>query len=207
MRPDYGNLVGKVFSRLTVVSLEKIPGARPKWICRCECGAEKKVNTSHLVKGTTRSCGCLMLGTKNAEKHGRSRVPEYGPWYSMKRRCYDEKSINYEIYGGRGITVCDRWLNSIENFCEDMGPRPSLDHSIDRINNDGNYEPGNCHWATREDQGLNTRQTRKLVYRGVTYNTKEASETFGIPADRIRERLHRNWTVERTLETSLRRRS
>lgn len=109
---------------------------------------------------------------KKQEKHGLKKTPEYSVWSAMKKRCYNQKSINYHLYGGSGVTVCDRWINSFNYFLEDMGQRPSKSHSIDRINNDGNYEPSNCRWATRQQQVINRHIWGSSGFRGVTYVRK-----------------------------------
>lgn len=132
---------------------------RAVWFCRCECGTEKDISSDSLRQGKALSCGCL--GRKNRElsltTHSLSKTSEYRAWQGMKTRCYTKSVMNYKNYGGRGIKVCDRWLDSVEHFVHDMGKRPSSDFSIDRIDNDGNYEPNNCRWATRKQQMQNTR--------------------------------------------------
>lgn len=130
------------------------------WVAQCHCGNAIVTSASHLVSGHTKSCGCKntrnLLGNQRIQYiHGKRHAPEYGVWTNMKTRCYNKNSIKYYRYGARGITVCDRWRNSFSNFYKDMGSRPSSDHSIDRINNDGNYEPENCRWATRSQQMKN----------------------------------------------------
>jgi len=140
--------------------------------CVCDCGTKRVVNGSTLRDGTSRSCGCLQrevakyIGGIQHITHGcgskKNRAPEYRAWDSMKARCYNEKTKNFRRYGGRGIKVCVRWRGSFENFLNDMGRKPSPNHSIDRINNDGNYEPGNCRWATKSQQMNNT--CRSLKY-------------------------------------------
>ena len=133
------------------------------WVCRCACGATAVVATSELRKGDTKSCGCLRIATARSRgqsnhKHGAAcdgaETPEYRAWVEMRRRCRDSNHIGYERYGGRGITVCERWTD-FEAFLADMGQKPTPTHSIDRRDNDGNYEPGNVRWATPEQQQNN----------------------------------------------------
>ena len=135
------------------------------WHCRCDCGALKTVQGGHLKTGHTKSCGCLDKARKTI--HGKCESSEYAAYRGMKQRCYNEEGTAYPGYGGRGITVCPRWLNSVEDFLKDMGPKPSPEYSIDRIDNDGNYEPGNCRWATKTEQSINQRM-RKDNSSGVT---------------------------------------
>jgi len=147
------------------------------------------------VKGTslgkkTRSCGCIN------RKHGQANVKtaEYKAWGSMLRRCYNKNSANFERYGGRGITVCDRW-REFAAFFEDMGPRPSPQHSLDRVNNAGNYEAQNCRWATRSQQNANTRVARPIFYRGETVPLTVLARRLGIDAKTVVKRLA-NGTLE-----------
>ena len=152
------DLTDKVFGRLTVKSLsnQRTNQGGARWKCDCECGNPTVVAAGNLTSGAVRSCGCLAKeaqktnGKVNNTTHGKSGTSEYNIWHGMKQRCLNPKNKGFPNYGGRGITVCDRWINSFENFYEDMGPRPSLEHSIDRKENNGNYEPGNCHWTTEE---------------------------------------------------------
>lgn len=133
----------------------------------CKCGNTKDIRKDSVMSGNTSSCGCKRKRPHNYS-HGMSDTVEYTTWRSIKTRCHKESYSRYSEWGGRGIKVCDRWLNSFENFYADMGPRPSNKHSIDRINNDGNYEPSNCKWSSIEDQGNNKSNNILITYRDKT---------------------------------------
>lgn len=148
--------------------------------CRCECGTVKVVPLGNIKHGKSKSCGC-MVKTITASLHSthqmsKSRV--YGIWSGMMTRCYNKESSSYKRYGGKGIRVSDRW-KSFENFYADMGDPPE-DHSIDRINNNGNYEPGNCRWATRSEQASNTSRTLRVVLMGNEMSLKSACKEIGV---------------------------
>ena len=120
---------------------------------------------------------------------------EHNIWRAIKARCHSVGSVSYAWYGGRGIRVCERWFDSFENFFADMGPRPSKAHSVDRIDNDGNYEPGNCRWATRKEQQRNKRNNRLITYNGETMCLEAWADRLGIGWATIHERLDRGWSV------------
>lgn len=194
---------GDVFGRLTVIR-EVSPKVSGKQVqrcveCRCECGVVKEYRLYTLRSGKTKSCGCLareVVGS-GLKTHGLSHTVEYGIWHGMLRRCLNEKEDSYRNYGGRGIAVCDRW-RSFESFYEDMGPRPSSKHSIDRINNDGNYEPGNCRWATQKEQARNTRVNYLVEHNGEVKCVADWAEQYGFKASVLYIRLVKlGWTFEK----------
>lgn len=176
------------FNKLTTVEVATDLLRRGQyWICRCDCGGTTSVRSSYLRDGTAMSCGCAKKGINR--KHGMVHTPEYKAWDNARSRCYRVKDRKYPLYGGRGITMCDRWRQSFANFYEDLGRRPSDRHSLDRINSNGNYEPGNCRWATIVEQNNNRSINRRLVVDGRTVTVAEAARLTGIPHATILGRL------------------
>lgn len=196
------DMVGKTFGRLTVISLsdKRSTAGFARWLCRCSCGNEKIICGVYLRNGNTTSCGChrRRIAGNRLRTPARTPVPEYRIWSHMKSRCCNPTANNFERYGGRGIIVCDRW-KSFSLFFEDMGSRPSQKHSIERIDNEGNYTPENCRWATAKEQANNTRRTVWLTYNGETRVLTDWSQHLRISKDVIKQRLRLGWTVERTL--------
>lgn len=204
--PPLVDMTGQRFGRLTV--LHRDDARREKnahWICRCDCGAIRSVQRGALRDGLTKSCGCHRAATRST--HGQTRhqvyAPEYRSWRSMRQRCMNPNAASYRYYGGRGITICERWLWSYENFLADMGPRPSPKHTLDRIENDGNYEPGNCRWATAEEQSANRRVTSAVTAFGETAPLTSWARAAGININTLRNRLEDGWRAEDALTTEV----
>jgi hypothetical protein len=184
-------------------------------LCRCTCGKERHIRYRHLYSQHTRSCLQCSSEKIAAKKtrHGFSsrktnRTPTYRSWAMMISRCRNPNVPSYNNYGGRGIKVCDRWLD-FANFLADMGERPSLAYSIDRFpDNNGNYEPSNCRWATRKQQTRNTRRNKLIEFNGKTQTLVEWSEELNISMSLLSARLgHLGWTIQRALTTPVARRS
>lgn len=157
------DLTGRVFGRLTVIRRHGSVGNNTGWECLCSCGNTRTISRENLRVGRTKSCGCLRKDLMTT--HGLSKHDGYNSWSDMIKRCTYKDMPVYRYYGGRGVKVCERWM-SLENFLSDMGPRPSKRHSIDRIDNDGDYEPSNCRWATQTQQNRN-RRARSLSISGI----------------------------------------
>lgn len=202
---SFKDLSGKKFNRLFVLGFAgKIP--RCKWFCKCDCGKIVLVSTDGIIRGQTRSCGCLLREKtiRRNLKHGcgkrKDKTPEFTSWCSMRNRCMNGKGDDGRLYKDRGITICERW-NKFENFLEDMGKRPDDTYSVDRIDNNGNYEPGNCRWATKQEQANNTRRNVLLEFNGKTQNVSQWTKELGFNLGVISKRLNRGWSVELTLTT------
>lgn len=197
------NLEGRTFGRWTVLEFSHRNGVLMLWKCRCECGTERPVTAGSLTNGSSSSCGCFQREdlSARATSHGHSRTPIYSAWRSMVKRCHDPRSGEYPRYGARGISVCEPWRESFEAFLNDMGERPFDGASIDRIDNDGNYEPGNCRWATMMEQGQNRRNSQLVTLDGVTRTISEWTRIQGIPDSTLRYRVRRGWPIEQALTT------
>jgi hypothetical protein len=193
-------MIGQKFTRLTVLA-EVQKGRRHDrfFLCRCDCGKRTEVAGHKLKSGRIKSCGCWRL--ENATLHGCARdgknTAAYKCWAGMKNRCNSRSNTAYRHYGGRGIKVCDRWM-SFKAFLEDMG-EPPPGGTIDRINNDGNYAPGNCRWLTMKGQANNKRQNLRVEFRGKTQTLGEWCDELGLKYNTILCRLRRGWLPEKAL--------
>jgi hypothetical protein len=171
------------------------------WHCRCDCGNEITAYTGNLLRGRTKSCGCWQDESRQIQSvtHGKSHTPEWYIWVHMRERC---KGTWQKNYGGRGITVCERWQHSFAAFLADMGPRPSPLHEIERKDNDGPYSPENCTWATCVEQANNKRNNHRLTWNNKTQTIAQWSRETGIPAYLIQERIvKRQWAIHKALST------
>jgi hypothetical protein len=208
----FKDITGQQFGRLTVI--ERMPPGyrKPKlvfWRCRCVCGNEPVIVYSSLASGYSKSCGCLRkdIYRKNFRTHGMSNTVIFSIWRNMLSRCGNPNVPHYERYGGRGIKVCERWLTFV-NFLADMGERPSPEHSLDRINNDGNYEPGNVRWATIGQQAINRRKRSvhkhgkpllQITIGEETLSVADWSHKTGIDKGTLLSRIRRGWSPERAI--------
>lgn len=168
---------------------------RRRVLARCACGTERPILVWSLTDGRSIACGCSRF---HGRFHGHNGTPEHVVWKSMLARCRNQRNPEFKNYGGRGIVVCDRW-HSFVDFLADMGRRPSLGHSIDRVDNDGNYEPGNCRWATARQQARNRRNSMVASINGETKLVAEWAEAVGVEPRLITNRLKKGWTPERAV--------
>lgn len=199
------NLVGQKFGRLTVIRRsENSASGRTRWLCHCSCGTEKAVFATALVRGLTKSCGCLNDETRKTAslKHGLRKHKLYSVWNDMKCRCRNKTHHAYKYYGARGITVCDEWLNDFQSFYDwsiANGYVPGLE--IDRINNDKGYAPSNCRFTTCAEQSRNRNVCVLVMLNGVTRTVGEWAIIHGLKQSTVHGRLKRGWSIEESLNT------
>lgn len=201
---NWESLIGMQIGRLNVVGpCGKDRYGNPKFRCICECGNEVITLGTKLNQGLKLSCGCLQKEKAKAcmTTHGKTKTRIYNIWNAMIQRCNNPNAISYKRYGGRGISVCDEWKDHFENFLEwsmANGYRDNL--SIDRIDNNGNYNPDNCRWATVSEQANNTRRSRIITYNGITKTAKEWADYFGFNYKYFHEKLKKSdWSIETVL--------
>lgn len=198
------DLTGKKYNRLTVISFDFRKGTDYNWKCICDCGNITSVRANNLKGGTTKSCGCFYNESRRtvSKKHGEAnKSKEYTSWLAMKRRCTDPNDKRYHDYGGRGIVICNQWLNSYETFLNDMGRAPSSDHSLDRVNVNGNYNPSNCKWSTAIEQQNNMRSNVLITHNDKTKTLAQWCRYLGLKYGTVSTRLSRGWTIEQAFQS------
>lgn len=213
--PRHINLIGQRFGRLEVIapSNKRTAGRSMIWICKCDCGTIKEIAALSLRRGLVVSCGCyckevnIKKNTIHGHEKGNKKSPTYVSWEKMMSRCYKESDPAYYRYGGKGISVVEKW-HHFEGFLEDMGERPSKEYTIDRIDSKGNYEPGNCRWATYKEQGNNTSRNVKFVYNGEYRTIAELADIAGIKYDTMYCRLMKyKWSIDNAMRKSVTKRN
>lgn len=189
------DLSGSTHEFYEVLGFHHRNGKRRYWVCRCMCG------TINIVREDSLHRRCRKCHTAGVSTHGMSKTPEFAAWSQMISRCTDSKRADWDDYGGRGVAVCDRWRDSFANFYADMGPRPSRNHSLDRYpNNEGNYAPENCRWATVSQQARNRRSNRMVEYEGQTLALAEICDKHAVVSYSIvLKRLGYGWTLQDAL--------
>jgi hypothetical protein len=201
------NLIGEKFGKLLV---KKESGRNKKgsvlWECLCDCGNITTVSTGALRSSNTTSCGCFRK--ENASnifrKHYLKGTTEYCSWQLMKDRCYNENNKTFKYYGGKGIKVCDEWLNSPKQFVSDMGLKPNREYTIDRINCNGNYEPSNCKWASKSEQSRNRSDSIRFTINNVEKSLHDWADIYNIEARVVYKRIWRGWDIMKALTTKKR---
>lgn len=214
------DLTGLRFGRLVAFSIARRSSRGVVyWSCRCDCGGSAEVSSENLRVGQTTSCGCYQRERASEAnfRHGLCDSRQYHSWAGMVQRCTNRDSPAWDNYGGRGVYVCERWLNSAKNFLDDMGDPPPGDYSIDRIDNGGGYTcgkcdqcrargwPANCRWATRVEQAYNRRTNRLITHQGESLPLGMWAERVGLRRRTVEGRIRSGWTVERALSTPVRR--
>lgn len=209
------DLTGLSFGHFVVIGYSNRAGRRHHWLCRCICGTLRAVETHNLKSGNSGSCGCQRHVAANATRAAKrfpgyaKRQPEYPVWAAMVQRCYNPRARSFAKYGAKGIEVCDRWRfgdgkqSAFRTFLADMGRRPSSKHSIDRIDNQRGYDPGNCRWATAALQTRNRTITIMVIYRGREMTLPDACEEAGLPHNAVRQRYYKGWDIDRALTQPL----
>lgn len=191
------DLTGKQFNDFTAHEFVGRNSRRVAlWHCSCVCGAERIMAGNVLKSLRNKSCGCR---PRPKRTHGMCDAPEYQAWSNLKKRCYNPRDKRYPQYGARGITVCDRWLSNFAAFYSDMGPRPAGRYTIERKDNNGNYEPSNCKWATYKEQAQNKSTNHPVTLNGETKCLTEWIRLLDIGASVVKRRIKRGWTAERAL--------
>ena len=198
--PNFKDLVGSKFGMLTVVGFSGCQGGASMWSCHCDCGADCVKRGGNLLHGGTTSCGCKRRRKRGGDLYKRERIC----WYGIKQRCCNPKDPAYRNYGGRGIEMCEAWQKSFNQFLADMGPKPSREFSIERIDVNGPYSPDNCCWMLMEFQPANKRNSIRIEFHGKTLTLPQWSKELEINYKCLAARLNGGWSVERAFTTQVR---
>jgi hypothetical protein len=191
MGKPFIDMTARRFGRLYVIQRDGVgKDGKPQWQCRCDCGNITTVSGQTMRQGATRSCGCIHreIFSSIITKHGQSKRPEYQIFCKIKGRCNNSANARYSDYGGRGIQMI---FTSFDEFLADIGPRPTPQHSIDRIDNEGHYGPGNVRWATAKDQANNKRNNRRIILDGHSLTLAQAATAMGLSYGAAKQRLNR----------------
>lgn len=202
------DLTGQRFGRLTVIKKNGCKNGHILWECDCKCGNTVTVKGIHLRSGHTQSCGCYKSETvtQSHTTHGMSKEPVYSAWNSIIQRCENRNNKSFLDYGGRGIKMCERWRKSFEAFFKDVSMLPNFGkegYSLNRIDNDGNYEPNNVEWADNIAQANNKRSNRQITYNGKTQTLAQWADEYGIRYNTLLMRLRRGWSIEKAMKTKV----
>ena len=198
MRKLANDLTGKKFGKLEVIGVHDTGSRKIYYVCQCDCGNVKVVRADSLISGATKSCGCIKneqdktnLTANHSHKMSGTRI--YETWQDMKRRCYNKQNARYDRYGGRGITVCKEWLNDVQSFYDwAINNGYSDDLTIDRIDNDWNYEPSNCRWTTVKEQCNNRSSNINITIGNTTKSLMSWCEIFNVDYKKVHARYQRN---------------
>lgn len=200
---NFTDITGQTFGRLIVMGrAENTKPGKVRWKCLCVCGGTTITGTHELRSGNTKSCGCFGKEQLDDARttHDKSNTPEYNTWCHMKGRCHNPKNVGFKDYGGRGIIVCNEWRNDFMAFFDHVGSKPSENHSIERIDNNGNYEPGNVRWAMPKEQNNNQRSNHNITFQGAKKTRAQWAETLGINKGTLSSRIHQlHWPIEKAL--------
>lgn len=196
-----GSVIGLKFNRLTIIGRN---GFDKRVTVKCDCGTVKTAVLAQVKNGQAKSCGCFKkeIDQNRFKIHGMSSSAEYTSWTGMISRCECITNKKYHLYGGRGITVCDRWRHSFENFFNDMGPKPNSKFSIDRIDVNGNYEPSNCRWADQKTQCRNKRTTVFIENNGEKIKLSDYVEKRGVSYQTIASRIENNYPIHKDIRNA-----
>ena len=189
------------YGRWNTSNITSVINGETSVFCTCDCGTEKYVNRYNLTHSISTCCGCIRRENmaKRNKSHGLSRTTEYSSWLSMKQRCNSSSNKSYHNYGGRGIKVCDEWNNSFESFISDMGNKPTVKHTIERVDNNKGYSPDNCIWDTRYSQARNNRGNRMITYNGKTMCMTDWEKSLNMKAGTFKTRIYKGWSIERAI--------